>query len=43
LRLGNNLIDEDLKSPTSEDEDDETTTTTHAITKIQARWRAFLS
>jgi hypothetical protein len=40
LRLGKDLVDDDLESPSSEDEDEHKTL---AITKIQAKWRAFLS
>jgi hypothetical protein len=40
LRLGKDLVDDDLESPSSEVEEDHNT---QAITKIQAKWRAFLS
>jgi hypothetical protein len=40
LRLGKDLIDDDLDSPSSEDENDHKD---KAITKIQAKWRSFLS
>jgi hypothetical protein len=40
LRLGKDLIDDDLDSPSSEDENDHKSL---AITKIQAKWRAILS